>query len=131
MFVYLVHNCTTHNNQKVEANQMYNGKWKNTKNALSTHNGILFSLKVKEILICVIIQIKLGALARWNEPSTKENSMCFHLDEECNHQKDEQHTTTKNWETEGRRIQFCEIKDILEIGFYKSLNVLNATQWYT
>lgn len=57
--------------------------------------------------------------------------MCFHLDEECNHQKDEQHTTTKNWKTERRRIQFCEIKNIPEIGFYKSLNVLNATQWYT
>lgn len=58
--------------------------------------------------------------------------MCFHLDEECNqNQKDEQHTTTENWETEGRQIQFCEIKDIAEIGFYKSLNVLNATQWYT
>lgn len=28
MFVYLVHNFITHNNQKVEAKQMYNGKWK-------------------------------------------------------------------------------------------------------
>lgn len=32
MFIYLVHNNATHNNQNVEADRMYIGKWKNKQN---------------------------------------------------------------------------------------------------
>lgn len=69
MFIYLVHDYITHNSQKVEANQIYIGRWTNF--VLDAHDWLLSILKNKEIWIHFITRMNLAMLTKWNEPFYK------------------------------------------------------------